>query len=312
MVKVFIASATGKQPSATARALLKEGHEVHALVRSPDSEAARALKDQGAVLFKGDLGDLDSIQAAMAGTSAAFWIPIIVFDNLAFDVEATDNVVAAAKASGTVRKLVYSSVLGMDRIERVPGWDSSPLMKQYYVNKLHGEARARDSGLKYTILRPGEFMSNFLSPTAETQFPDLVREGVWRTGLSPAYRNKFVDVDDIGRVAAAALADPDRFHGAEMDLATDRLGVAEMIGTVSEVLGKKLDFRFLSHEETLEAVKTNPIMVGHLTRMAVAKAFPEGQTDTLDDHGFGFTKLRDFLERNKEALRETYKNVPQA
>ncbi|RYP39280.1 hypothetical protein DL767_002289 [Monosporascus sp. MG133] len=69
MVKALIIGATGRQDGATARSLLKAGHEVHALVRTPDSKAAQALKAQGAVLFEGNTDDLDAIKATMAGTA---------------------------------------------------------------------------------------------------------------------------------------------------------------------------------------------------------------------------------------------------
>lgn len=68
MGKTLIIGATGKQAGATARSLLKGGHEVHALVRNPESEPAKALEAQGAVLFKGNTDDIDSIKAAIAGT----------------------------------------------------------------------------------------------------------------------------------------------------------------------------------------------------------------------------------------------------
>lgn len=63
----LVTGATGYQGGATARALLKAGATVHALVRNPDAPAALALKEGGSILFKGDFDDVGAIRAATAG-----------------------------------------------------------------------------------------------------------------------------------------------------------------------------------------------------------------------------------------------------
>ncbi|NDZ85191.1 NmrA family NAD(P)-binding protein, partial [Streptomyces sp. SID10115] len=47
---VLVLGGTGRQGGATARALLERGRVVHALVRDPRADAARALAEAGAVL----------------------------------------------------------------------------------------------------------------------------------------------------------------------------------------------------------------------------------------------------------------------
>src|SRR5580700_8141212 len=65
-----VAGATGHVGSAVARELLTKGHKVRAIVRSVDK--ARALKEQGAELLTGELGDEKFLTGALQGADAAF------------------------------------------------------------------------------------------------------------------------------------------------------------------------------------------------------------------------------------------------
>ncbi|MFV2085721.1 NmrA family NAD(P)-binding protein [Micromonospora sp. LOL_021] len=67
---VLVIGATGKQGGATARALLERGVAVRALVRDASSDAARALRERGAELVRGDLDDPASLLAAADALTA--------------------------------------------------------------------------------------------------------------------------------------------------------------------------------------------------------------------------------------------------
>ncbi|KAI1505187.1 NAD(P)-binding protein [Biscogniauxia marginata] len=311
MAKVFIAGATGKQGSAAARALLKSGHEVHALVRDTESRSAQALKDQGAVLFKGNILDIESIKPAIAGTIAVFWPSIIFIPDLSDEVRANNNVVEAAKQSGTVQHLIFSTFAGIDKITQCPGWDRNAFYKLAVEQKLDGEEKVRRAGLKYyTLLRPAEFMSNYLLPSAKMQFPDLISTGVLHTSWTSIFKNKFIDEDDIGRTVAAAVADPERFNGKEVEIAADRLSVQEALDIIGAVAGKKLSLETQPYDEAMKVAEQNPVKQGEVIRVEVAKLREDYDTAALDDFGLGFTSFKDFIEKNKAVVIETYKNVP--
>lgn len=70
MSVALVIGATGQQGGATARHLLSRGWQVRALVRDPESPAARRLA--GAELAVGDLGDAASLERAMRGVDAVF------------------------------------------------------------------------------------------------------------------------------------------------------------------------------------------------------------------------------------------------
>ncbi|KAI1076044.1 hypothetical protein F5B20DRAFT_557298 [Whalleya microplaca] len=77
MVRALVNGATGKQGGCVAHSLLKSGHQVRALLRNPEIDAARELRMHDAVLFKGSTDDIDSIKAAMIGVTAVFWPKVI-------------------------------------------------------------------------------------------------------------------------------------------------------------------------------------------------------------------------------------------
>jgi uncharacterized protein YbjT (DUF2867 family) len=70
---IFVIGATGAQGGAVARALLSsKKYTVNALIRDPDSEAAKALTTQGASLIKGDWDDVAAIEKAASGCAGLF------------------------------------------------------------------------------------------------------------------------------------------------------------------------------------------------------------------------------------------------
>ena len=69
---VLVIGATGQQGGATARALLRRGRTVRALVRDPDAPAAVALRHAGGHLVPGDLDAPGSLRAALGAVESAF------------------------------------------------------------------------------------------------------------------------------------------------------------------------------------------------------------------------------------------------
>ena len=69
---VVISGATGQQGGATLRALAGKGFSIRALTRTPDSNAAKALRTLGAEIVKADLDDEASVRAALKGAWGAY------------------------------------------------------------------------------------------------------------------------------------------------------------------------------------------------------------------------------------------------
>jgi uncharacterized protein YbjT (DUF2867 family)/membrane protease YdiL (CAAX protease family) len=138
-------------------------------------------------------------------------------------VEAVERLVAAMKAAD-VRRLVHVSVAAS---KDKPAWP-------YHHSKWLGEKAARESGLDWTVLRPGviygdgdDLLSHLsLMIRASAVFPIAGR------GTAPMMP---VDVKDVARAAAAALeAAPGRTYDV---VGPERLTLRETVARVAEAVG---------------------------------------------------------------------------
>ncbi|WP_326559599.1 NmrA family NAD(P)-binding protein [Micromonospora sp. NBC_01796] len=254
---VLVAGATGQQGGATTRALLAAGVPVRALVRDPATERARAVEALGVELATGDLDDRDSLVRAAQGARAVFSVqmPRMTEDGLDFDGELTQaaNLIGAALAAG-VPQFVHTSVSGAGQHTETAGWDEGrwASLASYYATKAGIQDRVRDAGFAHwTLIKPGWFMENFL-PSVAYLFPRGV-EGGLATVLKPQTRLSLVAVRDIGRAAAAAIAEPERFNEVELELASDYLTMTEIAKVLSGALGTEVAVPDMTEEEALAA-----------------------------------------------------------
>jgi dihydroflavonol-4-reductase len=112
-VRAFVTGGTGFIGGRVIDALLRHGHEVVALVRSP--ERATHLRDRGTTVVAGDVTDAESVRAAINGADTVFHIAAYyalgVDDRDAMfrtNVGGTENVLTATRDAGTP-KVVYCS-----------------------------------------------------------------------------------------------------------------------------------------------------------------------------------------------------------
>ncbi|WP_066367165.1 NmrA/HSCARG family protein [Herbidospora mongoliensis] len=263
MSSVLVTGATGRQGGATARALLAAGVPVRALVRDPSTERAKAVEALGAELVTGDLTDRDSLVEAARGARAVFSVQMppmaegLAGNSIDFDGELAQavNLIEAARAVG-VPQFVHTSVSGAGQRVVTERWAG---LDPYYATKGAIQDRVREAGFTYwTLIKPGFFMENFL-PELAYLFPRGV-EGGLVTVLKPETRLSLVAVDDIGRAAAAAIADPGRFHGIELELASDHRSMTEIAAALSTALRTELTAPDLTEEEAV--AKGMPVWAG--------------------------------------------------
>jgi uncharacterized protein YbjT (DUF2867 family) len=254
---VLVTGATGRQGGATARVLLAAGVPVRALVRDPATAEAKAAEALGAELVTGDLHDRDSVTRAAQGTRAVFSVQMPGFTGEAFDFDGEVaqgvNLIEGAKAAG-VPQFVHTSVSGAGRHTEAPGWAEGrwASMEGTLGAKTAIQDRVRAAGFPHwTLLKPAFFMENFL-PSLRFLFPRGVEGGLVSV-VKPDTRLSLIAVEDIGTAAAAAIADPGRFDGVELELAGDYRSVTEVAETLSRALGQELSAPNLTEEEALAA-----------------------------------------------------------
>lgn len=139
---ILVTGATGVVGGELVKQLLEGKEEFRVLAR----DTAKVGHLQGkAEIAQGDLEKADTLKAAMKGIDHVFLLTVD-------QATATDsNVIAAAKAAGVshVVKLSTSFVSN----------DPQTAIGRWHAEK---EKMLMDSGLGWTILRPGGFMSNSL------------------------------------------------------------------------------------------------------------------------------------------------------
>lgn len=249
---VLVTGATGRQGGATARSLLARGVPVRALVRTPDSDAARSLVRLGVDVVQGDLLDIHTVRSAAQGTRAVFSIQMPDMNDLDGDGELrqAQNLVSAAQDAG-IGTVVHTSVSGAGQHHQAPGWAEGRWkhMEHYFEMKEQAQSLVRQAGITHwTLLKPAFFMENFLRPSS------LFAHGTedrLATIIKPDTQVSLIAVRDIGEAAAQAITNPDRFHAVELELAGDVRTMNEIAADLGAALGVHLAAPDMTVEEAM-------------------------------------------------------------
>ncbi len=199
-----------------------------------------------------DWTDRDTWDAALEGVRSAY---IVQLDG----TKLVRPFVEQAVRHG-VRRIVLASGRGIDDPSYVR--DSGGVLDGI----VDSEAAVRESGLEWTITRPGWFAQNF----SEGFFADAVRAGELRL---PAGRGaaSYVDAEDIAAVVVAALTE-DGHAGRVYELSGPRaVTLAEAVATISEVTGRDIRYVPISVED----------YVAELVRQGLPPADAEAFADVI-------------------------------
>ncbi|MFD4537533.1 NAD(P)H-binding protein [Kitasatospora sp. NPDC058397] len=214
---ILVTGATGTVGRALVGHLAALGAPVRAATRRPE----RARLPGGVDVVGADLGEPDSLAAALRGVRKVF----LLSDGP--DIPRHDaNLAAAAARAGAeaVVKLSSGRAADPDADDPVARWHRA------------GEQAVQDSGLAWTFLRPMGFMSNTLAWAGAIRATRTVRAPF------AAGRVSVIDPADIAAAAAHALTEPGHDGRAHLLTGPQALTPGEMTTTLAEVLGTPLDF----------------------------------------------------------------------
>jgi len=226
MSRVLVFGATGQQGGAVVRALLEIGEDVVAFVRQGDGEDVERLHRSGVQTLTGDLGDPESIAAALEGVDAVFAVTT-PFAGLAAEIQHGRNIADAVAAAGTPH-IVYSSVAGAPEGTGIGHFDSKWVIEQYMTSV----------GLRPAVVAPVFFMNNYL-------FPDNLSDisgGVLRQSLAEDVPLQMIESGDIGRFAALMLINPEQFAGVRVEIAGDERKGPDLAAVIGAALGREVRY----------------------------------------------------------------------
>jgi uncharacterized protein YbjT (DUF2867 family) len=292
----LVLRATGSQGKAVVKHLAKSGWKVHALVSDPSADRATGLQTFGNVtLFKGNLDDHASIEAAIAGTDAVFLtqMPSFTDDSEVRDAKAAIDL---AKAAG-VKHIMHSTQLMLNNPNLLIDGSVPPIMSPAVLGKLSVETLVKQSGIPYTLLRPGWFMTNILPPMDDMMFPGW-SSGKFTNSYKPSTIMPAVDPDDIGAFAAATFNDPDKYGGKALTVVSECITVADIVAEYERASGKKMDVHYRSEEET-EKEAGNPYVIGQKMTLDLMKWV---DMEEVKSYGIPLSSFRDFFEKNKDVV----------
>lgn len=295
---ILVTGATGKQGGAVVRALLQAGRPVRAMTRNPDSAAGLALTAQGVEVVKGDFNDPPSLDAALAGVDGVFSMQMGSHPgDPETEVVTGKALIEAARRAG-VDTVVHTSVARAGDQENFVGWDEGRWEPLYWQNKAAVNDMVKTQGFRHwVILKPAMIMENLVPPMVESMWPSLRERGQFETAIEAETGIDWIAAQDIGAFAAAAFAAPERFHGHEIDLATETFTLPEVAAKLTAATGKPVSAMTLSKEEML----TQPY--GELGYKHESWNNVEGYKVDLDavrSWGIPLTTLDQFIAQHRE------------
>ena len=235
---ILVTGATGQQGGATARELLAAGHNVHAMTRNADGEAAQALAAAGAVLVQGNLDDEASLKAALEGMWGVFAVQNSWEAGIEGEEEQGKRIARLAKDAG-VQHFVYASVGSAHENTGIPHFD----------NKFRVEEAVKGLGFpSYVILRPAFFMENLASPW----YKPAIDDGALGLSMKGDTKLQMIAVQDIGAYGRLAFERHGQLNGRAIDIAGDSVTPVEAAAVLSAATGREIAHYHVPIEQVRE------------------------------------------------------------
>ncbi len=220
--KILVTGATGRTGRAVVTELLAKGWPVRAAVRVRDARSD-LLQRRGAEIVVADIFDPGQLMDAMRGVRRAYYCP----PYHPFVIQSASAFAAAARETG------LEQIVGLSQWLAGPNHPALMSRQHWLIDRMF----AALPNIAYTVINPGFFAD---SPYLE-MMPFAVQLGVFPLPVASESRNAPPSVDDIARVAVAALLDPPRHAGNSYRPTGPKvLTVTEMAAVIGRVVGHKV------------------------------------------------------------------------
>ena len=289
--RILVLGATGRVGGAALRHLTSAGTDLELLGGTRRPQAADELARFGVRPVALDLDDAASVEAAVQGVNALLLVTGYSVEML----RQSKRILDAARRAG-VRHVVHVGASGHPTAEVAHwGWHR---MVEAYIEQL---------GFTYTHLQPEAFMQNL------TGFGWLKPGAL--TNLIGAARWSWVDAEDVGALAGAALLKPGLHAGRIYRLGYDQATMAELAEALARLAGTPVTLSEMDPAEFYEAAVASGADPAYMAcvrdqfRMNAAFALPDVDTTFdpqpfIDAVGRAPARWPDYLKRAGDRLRE--------
>jgi uncharacterized protein YbjT (DUF2867 family) len=196
---IIVFGATGQLGLEVTRALTAQGIKVTAMVRSTSN--IEALEAMGVTLVRGDALILDDVIRALRSGPLRAVVSVLGGrqGDYRVDIGGNKNVIDAARASGIPRFILVTAI-GAGGGEAAAPWYIRFFMDGYFEAKTAAEITLQNSGLDYTVVRPGWLLNGARTGTAS-----LIDDPTAFSWIARA---------DLGELVAASVEDEETFGKA--------------------------------------------------------------------------------------------------
>lgn len=315
MSSVFVTGGTGFIGEALVRRLVGDGHDVMALARS--AAAVASVKAAGAAPVRGELADIASLEAGMAGSRLVFHVagvnemcPRNEMAMFRTNVTGTRNVVAAAASAGVDRVIYTSSAVVLGEAAGTLGAETSEHRGRYLST--YERSKHEAELVAFTAAEHHNVDVVAVNPSS-VQGPGRV-EGSARMllyGLRAARPWLFdttlsvVDIDDC--VEAHVLAAEVGIPGARYVVSGAALRVTEALALLAEVAGLQVRARLIPRS----VVRLVALPLSYVTRFIPTKTriCPDLVRVLLHGHTYDGSKATTDLGLEYTPIRETLRKT---
>ncbi|MEU4546896.1 SDR family oxidoreductase [Nonomuraea dietziae] len=264
---ILVTGASGNVGGQVLAQLLRRGITARGMTRHPES----AKLPTGAEAVRGDLTDLDSLEACLHGVSAVFLMwPF-------HSAEPMAGILDVIKRHARHVVLLSSGAVQDGLV---------PEQHANHVGRSHAEVERllRESGMPWTVLRPSTFATNAL------WWADQIRAGDTVAGSYGAVPMAMLHEADIAAVAVCALTEDAHDQACYQLTGPQVLTQAEQVRVIGEALGRPLRWQELTREEARQ-------------RLLADHSFPDSFVDVLLD---GYAHM---LDEPPPAITQTVETV---
>ncbi len=212
---ILVTAATGHVGKELVPGLLQAGQSVRVLVRDASKVADLDARVERCL---GDLNDPDSLAHAMQGVDKVFLVT--------FDTQQELNALDAARSARVSQIVKLSTLEATEHKIKVGQW--------HYER----EELIRNSGLAWTFLRPGMFMSNAMDWWAAS----IKQQGAV---YFPGGKGRVAPISpgDVAAVACQSLIRDEHLNQIYELTGSELLTMKEMVAVIGKALGRRLIYR---------------------------------------------------------------------